>query len=231
MTAALIETRHLDAGYAGSPVVRDLNIYVQPGEVVALFGPNGAGKTTTLMTLCGELPSLGGEVVLDGAVTSAPLHRRARSGLGLVTEQRSVFTQLTVAENLRVSRCDVDHALELFPELQPHLSRRAGLLSGGQQQMLALVRALSRGTPRLLLIDEISLGLAPQVVDRLLGAVKAAAAAGAGVLLVEQYIHKATAIADRLYVMRRGRVQLTGDASEFRSDVARIEAAYLSNDE
>jgi ABC-type branched-subunit amino acid transport system ATPase component len=227
---ALVEARHLDAGYAGSPVVRGLDLRVEPGEVVALFGPNGAGKTTTLMTLCGELPALGGEVLLDGAVTTAPLHLRARKGLGLVTEQRSVFTQLTVAENLRVSRCDVDRALGLFPELEPHLARRAGLLSGGQQQMLALVRALSRGTPRLLLIDEISLGLAPQVVDRLLGAVQAAAAEGAGVLLVEQYIHKATAIADRLYVMRRGRVQLTGDARDFRNDVARIESAYLSDD-
>lgn len=227
---ALIEARHLDAGYAGTPVVRQLNLHVNPGEVVALFGANGAGKTTTLMTLCGELPGLGGEVLLDGNVTTSPLHRRARQGLGLVTEQRAVFTQLTVAENLKVSRCDPARALVFFPELEAHMNRRAGLLSGGQQQMLALVRALSRGTPRLLLIDEISLGLAPQVVDRLLAAIKDAAAAGAGVLLVEQYIHKAMQVADRVYVMRRGRLQLTGTAAELRNDIERIQGAYLSEE-
>jgi branched-chain amino acid transport system ATP-binding protein len=225
---ALIEARQLDAGYGGTPVVRQLDLHVDPGEVVALFGPNGAGKTTTLMTLCGELPGLAGEVLIDGQPTTAPLHHRARRGLGLVTEQRAVFTQLTVADNLKVSRCDPARALALFPELEPHMNRRAGLLSGGQQQMLALVRAVSRGTPRLLLIDEISLGLAPQVVDRLLAAIKDAAASGMGVLLVEQYIHKALQVADRIYVMRRGRLQLTGPAEEFRNDTERIHGAYLS---
>jgi branched-chain amino acid transport system ATP-binding protein len=228
---ALIEARQLDAGYGGTAVVRQLDLCVNPGEVVALFGPNGAGKTTTLLTLCGELPGLGGEVLLDGKPTVAPLHHRALQGLGLVTEQRSVFTQLTVADNLKVSRCDTSRALALFPELEPHMNRRAGLLSGGQQQMLALVRALSRGTPRLLLIDEISLGLAPQIVDRLLTAIKDAAASGLGVLLVEQYIHKALQVADRIYVMQRGRLQLTGPAEEFRDHTERIHDAYLSGEQ
>jgi branched-chain amino acid transport system ATP-binding protein len=224
----LIEAQCLVAGYGKSAVVRDLDLFVEEGEIVALFGPNGAGKTTTLMTLCGELPALSGDILLDGVSTSAPLFQRARRGMGLVTEQKSVFTRLTVAENLRVSHCDQDRAMALFPELEHHLDRRAGLLSGGQQQMLALARALARGVPRLLLIDEISLGLAPQLVDRLMVAIKDAATAGVGVLLVEQYIHKAMAVADRVYVMRRGRVQMSGPAAELRSDLDRIQDAYLA---
>jgi branched-chain amino acid transport system ATP-binding protein len=225
----LIEAIDADAGYGSdSVVVRGLNLTVAPGEIVALLGPNGAGKTTTLLTLCGELPLLGGEVRFDGEPAVTPLYKRARAGLGLVTEQRSVFTKLTVAENLRVSRCDLDRALSIFPELADHMKRRVGLLSGGQQQMLAMARALARGKPRLLLIDEISLGLAPQVVDRLLGAVKTAAADGVGVLLVEQYVHKAMTIADRLYVMRRGRVVLTGPTSELRDQVEQIQQSYLA---
>ncbi len=226
----LVETRAAMAGYGpDSIVVRDLDLAVHPGEIVVLLGPNGAGKTTTLMTLAGELPLQGGEVRFDGEPALTPLYKRARAGLGLVTEQRSVFTQLTVAENLKVSHCDPGRALGMFPELEQHLKRRVGLLSGGQQQMLAMARALARGTPRLLLIDEISLGLAPQVVDRLLAVVKTAAGQGVGVLLVEQYVHKAMAVADRLYVMRRGRVVLSGPTSELRGDVESIQQSYLSS--
>ncbi|MFD2414882.1 ABC transporter ATP-binding protein [Amycolatopsis pigmentata] len=227
---SLLEARSLDAGYAGVAVVRGLDLHVDEGEIVALFGPNGAGKSTTIMTLCGALPVIGGEVRLGGVATTASLHVRARSGVGLVTEQRSVFARMTVADNLKVSRCRTDVALEYFPELEQHLARPAGLLSGGQQQMLALARALTRGEPKVLLIDEISLGLAPQVVDRLLGVVTTAAARGAAIILVEQYVHKATDIADRIYVMRRGRIHLTGGAEDFRGDVSRIEEAYLSAD-
>jgi ABC-type branched-subunit amino acid transport system ATPase component len=195
--------------------------------VVALLGPNGAGKTTIVLTLSGELRPLGGTLSVDGRVTKAPLHRRARQGLGLVTEGRAVFTQLTVLENLRVSRCDVPLCFNLFPELSEFGHCRVGILSGGQQQMLALARALGR-RPRLLLIDELSLGLAPLVVERLLRVVRDAAASGVGVLLVEQHIAKALAVADRAYVIRRGRVELSGRAVELRERLSHIEESYLS---
>ena len=227
----VLEARGLAAGYGrDSVVVRDLDLAVAAGEVVALLGPNGAGKTTTLLTLSGDLPSLGGEVWWRGAPTRAPLYRRAREGLGLVTEQRAVLMTMTVADNLRVSRCDPARALALFPELEDHLTRRVGLLSGGQQQMLALSRALARDTTTMLLVDELSLGLGPVVVDRLLEAVRAAADAGVGVLLVEQHVHKALQVADRVYVMRRGRVELRGTADELRNRVEEIQASYLADE-
>jgi sulfate-transporting ATPase len=214
------------AGYGATAVVRSLNLEVQPGEIVALLGPNGAGKSTTLLTLAGELPALGGEVSLHGNVTSAPLHKRARAGLGFISEERSVLMQLTVAENLRVNRGDTDYALELFPELEPHLTRRVGMLSGGQQQILALARALSRH-PTVLLADELSLGLAPMIVDRLLKAVREAANGGVGVLLVEQHLHKALAIADRVLVMQRGEIKLSGMAADIRDRGDQIQELYF----
>jgi ABC-type branched-subunit amino acid transport system ATPase component len=225
---ALIATSKLSAGYNKVSVIRDLELEIRPGEVVALLGPNGAGKTTTIMTLAGELAPIEGHVAWNGSPTTAPLHWRARHGLGLVTEQRAVLTSLTVKENLRVAHCDAGRALEMFPELTEHLSRRVGLLSGGQQQMLALARSLTRRT-RLLLADELSLGLAPLVVARLLSAVRAAADDGVGVLLVEQHVHQALAIADRIYVMRKGRVVLQGSAADLRGRVDDIQASYLSS--
>ena len=221
----LLAARGLDAGYHGHPIVSGLDLEVRAGEVVALLGPNGAGKTTTLLTLAGDLPALGGSVELFGERTTSPLHRRARSGLGLVTEERSVFMNLTARENLRIGGVGDDEAASLFTELRPLLRRRAGLLSGGEQQMLTLARALAR-RPRLLLADELSLGLAPLVVRRLLGAVRRAADEwGIGVLLVEQHVQQALRIADRVYVMRRGQVVLEGLAREVGDQ---IEAAYLT---
>ena len=222
----VLEVDGLHAGYGNIEIVHDLHLRVDEGEVVALLGPNGAGKTTTISTLSGELRALGGEVRFLGARTDAPLYMRARKGLGLVSQARAVLMDLTARENLRVSRCDVDRALTLFPELEPHLERRVGLLSGGQQQMLALARCLARQC-RLLLVDELSLGLAPLVVDRLLRSVRAAADDGTAVLLVEQHIHKALSVADRVLVMTRGTIALEGEAGDFVGRLDDIQDAYL----
>jgi branched-chain amino acid transport system ATP-binding protein len=225
MPDALLSARGMSAGYHKHPVVEGIDLEVRPGEVVALLGPNGAGKTTTLLALTGELTPLAGEVYFRGEKTTAPLHRRARNGLAFVTEERSVFPQLTAAENLKIGRGNTDIALGLFPELEPLMKRRGGLLSGGEQQMLTLARALSR-EPVLLLADELSLGLAPLVVARLLKAVRAAADEhGVGVLLVEQHVKQALRVADRVLVMRGGRIVLSGAASEVEG---RLEEAYLS---
>ena len=227
-SAPVLEARGLTAGYGAQPVVHDVDLVVHPGEVVALLGRNGAGKTTTLLALSGELPLLAGTVFLDGRPTKAPLHRRARRGLAFVTEERSVFKELSASDNLRVGDCDPQAALELFPELERRLTVRGGLLSGGEQQMLTLARALGR-RPRLLLADELSLGLAPLVVHRLLNAVRTAALErGTGVLLVEQHVRKALRFVDRGYVMQRGRIQLAGTAEELRGRLSEIEESYLT---
>jgi branched-chain amino acid transport system ATP-binding protein len=225
--APVIEARGLSAGYGGIAAVRDLSLAVEPGEVVALLGPNGAGKTTTLRALSGALAPSAGEVRWDDAPTRRPLHRRARGGLSYVPEARSVFMGLTVAENLRVGTGSRDDALELFPELAPQMARKAGLLSGGQQQMLTLARALA-SRPRALLADELSLGLAPLVVKRLLTAVREAADRGVGVLLVEQHVRQALTIADRVYVLQRGKIAITGSSAEVAGRLDEIERTYLA---
>ncbi len=228
-TTAVLEARGVAAGYGPQPVIHDIDIVVQPGEVVGLLGANGAGKTTMLLALAGELPLLAGEVLLDGAVTTAPLHRRAKRGLTFVTEEKSVFMGLTARDNLRVADVDVDVALELFPELERLLAVRAGLLSGGEQQMLTLARALSR-KPRVLLADELSMGLAPLIVKRLLEAVvRIAKNQGTAVLLVEQHVRKALEYCDRAYVMHRGRIELSGSSGELMGRLDEIEDRYLTS--
>jgi len=226
--SAILAARGLSAGYGGQPVVHDLEFEVNPGEVVCLLGPNGAGKTTTMLALSGELPPLAGHVEFDGEVTRAPLHKRARMGLSYVTEERSVFKGLSARDNLRCGGVDPADALEIFPELEKRLGVRGGLLSGGEQQMLTLARALCR-KPRLLLADELSLGLAPLIVERLLQAVQSAAhGGGTGVVIVEQHARKALKYADRVLVMTRGRVRMSLLASEARHQLADIESHYLS---
>jgi branched-chain amino acid transport system ATP-binding protein len=224
----VLEARRMSAGYGPQPVIHDLDLLVEPGEVVGLLGANGAGKTTTLLSLAGELPLLSGQVLLNGTVTTAPLHKRARRGLMFVTEEKSVFMDVTARDNLRVADVDVDTALGLFPELGRLLGVRAGLLSGGEQQMLTLARALSR-KPRVLLADELSMGLAPLIVKRLLEAVvRIAKQQNTGVLLVEQHVRKALEYCDRAYVMHRGRVELSGSTAELVSRLDEIEDRYLT---
>jgi ABC-type branched-subunit amino acid transport system ATPase component len=226
--SAQLEARDLSIGYDGVSAVRDLSLEVRPGEIVALLGANGAGKTTTLMALAGQLKPTAGEVRWEGDTWTAPLNRRARAGLAWVTEERSVLMRLTVKQNLLLARDgNVEKALDLFPPLRELMRRRAGLLSGGEQQMLTLARALCRPT-KLLLADELSLGLAPKTVDILLQAVRDAADKGMGALIVEQHIHKALAVADRVYVLRRGRLRFSGSASEARSKLDEIQADYMT---
>ncbi len=229
----------LHTGYGGVAVVRDLDLSVRPGEVVALLGPNGAGKTTTLLTISGLIKPLVGHIWIDGnAVDTKYPHRNARLGLAHVAEDRSLFFDLTTEENLRLGlrgsddeSADLEHALELLPALRSLLDRRAGLLSGGEQQMLAMARALA-GRPRLLLVDEMSLGLAPVIVERLLPIVRdVAESTGAGVLIVEQHIHMALEVVDRAYVMNRGRIVMEGTAAELKQHQELLLASYLGGDE
>lgn len=228
MTDSLIEAVGLSAGYGKMAVVRDLDLHVAAGEVVALLGANGAGKTTTLLTLAGELAPIGGEVRFLGTPTRAPMHARCRNGLGFLTEERSVIMDMTVADNLKLAAVAPAVALSYFPALERMMDRRAGLCSGGEQQMLSLARALGR-EPKVLLADELSLGLAPIIVANLLQAVRdAATERGVGVLLVEQHVRQALKVADRVYVMERGRIVLSGTTDEVVVQLDRIEAAYLT---
>jgi ABC-type branched-subunit amino acid transport system ATPase component len=224
---ALLRTEGLVAGYGSVTVVRDLDIEINESEIVTLLGPNGAGKTTTILTLAGELRPLGGTVRCLGLDGQPALHHRARAGLALVTDERAVFMRMTVRDNLRVFRTTPEVVFELFPELEAHLDRPVSLLSGGQQQMLAVGLAIAK-EPAVILVDELSMGLAPIIVDRLFAALRTAADRGAGVLLVEQHVHKAMTIADRVYVMDRGRISITGRADELRHRVDEIQSSYLA---
>jgi branched-chain amino acid transport system ATP-binding protein len=225
--APVVECRDVSVGYGSAVVVQGLNLTVNAGEVVALLGPNGAGKTTTLLSLAGEVPLLAGEVAFSGRPGVVPLYQRARNGLAFVTEERSAFMSLTVRENLRLGKGGVEAVLAMVPELEPLLDRRVGLLSGGEQQMLTVGRALAT-EPRVLFADELSLGLAPMVLDRLLGLVRRAADSGVGVLLVEQQARKALRVCDRAYVLSKGAVAMEGTADDLRRRLPEIEAAYLS---
>jgi branched-chain amino acid transport system ATP-binding protein len=237
--SAVLTLRGLVAGHGDVPVVHGLDLSVSEGEVVALLGPNGAGKTTTLLTVSGLLRPLGGQLELFGEPCPPPrrrraeVGRRARAGLAHVPEDRSLFPGLTVAQNLslgapwRGSRAAVERGVELFPALDGLRDRRAGLLSGGEQQMLAIARALV-GSPRVVMIDELSLGLAPKVVAELLPVLRRVAdERGTAFLLVEQHVPMVLGVADRAVVLAGGHVRLSGTAAELAGDPSVVASAYL----
>jgi branched-chain amino acid transport system ATP-binding protein len=232
----MIKLDHVSAGYAGSAVVRDISIDVAEGEIVGLLGPNGAGKTTTLLTISGILKPLSGSIeVLGRAPQTRSPHRLIRQGISHVTESRNLFHQLTVEENLRLAlrgpRADrkarIREVDELFPALKPLGRRQAGLLSGGEQQMLAMGRALAT-RPKVLLLDEMSMGLAPIIVERLLATVRELAdRTGCAVLLVEQHVPLALDVIDRAYVLAHGSVVLSGTSADLRANSHILESSYL----
>ncbi|MCW8384649.1 ATP-binding cassette domain-containing protein [Streptomyces justiciae] len=225
----VLRAEGLHSGYRGVEVLRGVDLEVRAGEVVALLGRNGAGKTTTLMALAGMLPVTAGSITWLGNPRPPAAHHRARQGLRFLAE-RSVFSQLSVAANLRLGGGDVDVALELFPELRKLLDRRAGLLSGGEQQMLALGRAMS-AQPRALLIDELSLGLAPVIVNRLIEATKVAAERGCAVLLVEQQIKRVLSVAERVYLLNRGTISFSGTREDLLAKPDIVEETYFAGAE
>jgi branched-chain amino acid transport system ATP-binding protein len=225
----LMEVRGLRAGYDGVPVVWDVDLTVHSGEVVALLGANGAGKTTILLTIMGLLDTLGGSVTVDGTlITGKRTGELARSGLALVPDDRGLLPNLSVRDNLRLVRSPRRDPLELFPELVRLMGQPAGLLSGGEQQMLALARAFA-AEPGVLLIDELSQGLAPVLVQRFMPQVRHAAEAwGAAVLLVEQDVTEALRVADRGYVLTHGRMAIADvPAAELLAERSMLQTAYL----
>jgi branched-chain amino acid transport system ATP-binding protein len=228
----VLDIRNLDAGRRGIRAVRNLSMRVTQGEVVAVLGPNGAGKSTTLMTVSGLLPLLGGEIdVLGAPVGSRSPQALARAGCAHVPEGRCLFAGLTARQNISLAagrdRRAIDTALTYFPHLEPQLDRKAGLLSGGQQQMLALARALAT-EPKLLMVDEMSLGLAPVIVEGLLPVLRSIAEdTGCAVVLVEQHIHLALEIADRAYLLAHGELVASGTAEDLRAQADVVAAGYL----
>jgi branched-chain amino acid transport system ATP-binding protein len=234
--APVLSVRDLHAGYRDVPVLRGVSLAVGAGEIVALVGANGAGKTTTLRAISGLLAPAGGEIHFGGArIDGVPAHEVVARGLVLTPEGRKIFPSLTVRENLDLGsylpaararrEASRDRVMALFPILRDRQRQAAGTLSGGEQQMLAIARSLMSG-PRLLMLDEPSLGLAPLIVDRILDVIQAINRDGTPVLLVEQNVHRALTLATRAYVLEQGAVTLTGSgpALAAREDVRR---AYL----
>ena len=234
MTTGL-ELDKVEVARQGSAVVHGVSLTVRPGRVLTMLGPNGAGKTTLLEALAGVIGFASGRATIDG-IDLGRLSRpaRARAGLALVEQGRTVFGSLTVAENIRVAGGD-DSALteyfELFPPLRPRRDVPAAMLSGGEQQMLVLARALAR-RPKVLMLDEMSLGLAPVIVRRLLPTVRTLADEGMAVLLVEQFATLALGVADEAVVLASGRMTFAGPAADLAASPVRLHQAYLgtSND-
>ena len=233
---SLLEVRGLKVAYGGINAVKGIDLAVRTGELVALIGANGAGKTTTLKALCGLLKPTAGSVRYDGQdITGTPAFALVQRGLALVPEGRGVFARLTVEENLAMGAylrsdkaeiaLDCERAYATFPRLAERRSQLAGTLSGGEQQMLAIMRALM-GKPRLLLLDEPSMGLAPIVVQKIFETIRAVAREGVTLLLIEQNARLALQTCDRGYVMESGTITLSGDAKAL-LDNPEVRRAYL----
>ena len=232
----LLEVDGVTSGYGKVEILHDLSIGVPEGTVVALLGPNGAGKTTTLKVISGTLPVWNGQVrYADERIDGRSAFEIARQGITLVPEGRGIFPGLAVRENLEIgvragdngeSRQErMERVLETFPRLRERLDQRAGTLSGGEQQMLALSRAFL-GNPRLLLMDEISMGLAPRIVEQLFESVSELRERGLTIVLVEQYLTYALRLADICYVLAKGRIEFVGEPAELRGSEA-LASSYL----
>jgi branched-chain amino acid transport system ATP-binding protein len=238
MSGALLQARGLRTGYGRLPVVFNVDLEVAEGEIVALLGANGAGKTTTLRALSGMLPSMAGEIRLDGrSLNGSSPDEIARAGVVHVPQGRGIFPNLKVEETLRlacamarVPRSEVDARVgdmyELFGRLRERRSQLAGTLSGGEQQMLAIARGLIM-KPRVLMIDEMSQGLAPAIVQGLFRLVRSLPAQGVAVLIVEQFVTHALDVASRAYVLEKGEVVYSGDAAELARDEGFVKGSYL----
>ena len=234
--APLLELRKVAISYGGIRAVKGIDLTVARGELVCLIGANGAGKTTTLKGVCGLLPLREGAIVYDGAdVTGRPAFELVRRGLAMVPEGRGMFGALTIEENLTMGAYarrdrdgvhrDVERVYALFPRLHERRRQAAGTLSGGEQQMLAIARAMM-SKPRLLLLDEPSMGLAPLMVQKVFETILAVAKEGVTILLVEQNAKLALEVSDRGYVMESGEVTLAGKASDLLHD-PKVRSAYL----
>ena len=221
---------------AGRPVVREVSLEIPSGQVTALLGANGAGKSSLVLAIAGLLRSSGGRVLLDDVDLTGRRPEQIRSaGVAVVPEGRRLLPGLTVEENLRVAtyslgsaqaKRGIEYALELFPELERRWTATARLLSGGEQQMVVLAQALV-SQPKVVLVDELSLGLAPVVVKRLVPTLEAAAANGIGVLLIEQFAHVALGLAETAYVIERGRIRYAGPAQKLKDEPELLHSAYL----
>ena len=226
----LLAVRDLVVQRDGIAVVRGASLDVRPSQVVAIVGPNGSGKTTMLEAVSGVIKPARGSVSLRGAdITRKSRRHRSLLGLRHVRQGRAIFAELSVEENLRVAASEVEMAFEIFPELRDRRRLSAKDLSGGEQQMLVLAQALI-SQPSCILIDEISLGLAPRVVKRLIGVVKEASEAGCAILLVEQFASVAMDIADVIVVLVRGNIALRERTEALRDDPRSLQSAYLGRD-
>ncbi|WP_207844366.1 ABC transporter ATP-binding protein [Williamsia soli] len=228
---AVLDIDGITVGYGGVPAVREVSMTVRPGQIMAVLGPNGAGKTTTLLAAVGALATMSGEITAFGAPLDRRVEKNARRGLTLVPDNRGVFHKLTVADNLRLAKrsggLGTDDVFAYFPKLKSLKARRCGNLSGGEQQMLALAKALLSG-PKVLLIDELSMGLSPIAVKDLLPRLRSIADdQNMAIVLVEQHIDLALGIADSAVVLHHGRVALEGTAQSLRSQRHLVEAAYF----